>query len=162
VDMRYYRQGYEFPIGIELNWLDKQSGLEKMVQRFREIHYQNYGFNIDHEVEIVNLRAIAVGVVPKVELRGHRSAGRSPASALIEKRKIYVHGKWVAAPLYDRDKLATGNRIEGPAVITQKDSTTLILPGHFGSVDPFLNILIWPKGHRPKAERRGKRGGRRK
>ena len=50
--------------------------------------------------------------------------------------------------------LKAGHRIPGPAVITQADSSTLILPDHYGEVDPYLNILIWPNGGR--AKRRGK------
>lgn len=153
IDMRYYRQGYEFPIDVELDWLDDQRGLQKIIQNFRQVHYQNYAFNIEHVVEIVNLRAVALGIVPKVELRRHQPAGRHAASARTEKRKIYFRGKWIAAAVYDRARLRAGNRIEGPAVITQSDSTGLILPGHYGEVDAYLNILVWPEGHR------GGRGG---
>ncbi|HNU08438.1 MAG TPA: hypothetical protein PKO33_11785, partial [Pyrinomonadaceae bacterium] len=46
-------------------------------------------------------------------------------------------------PIYDREKLKPGNRIAGPAIITQKDSTTVILPDHHGKVDEYLNILIY-------------------
>ncbi len=160
VDMRYYRQGYEFPIDVELDWLDDQSGTEKMIQRFKAIHYQNYAFNIDHLVEVVNLRSIALGIVPKAELPRLKSAGLDCSGALLEKRKIYFRRKWVAAPIYERAKLAPGNRIGGPAIITQKDSTTLILPRHFGEVDAYLNILIWPEGHRGRMTRVGRNGGR--
>ena len=48
--------------------------------------------------------------------------------------------------IFDRAKLLAGNRIAGPAVITQKDSTTVIHPGHVGEVDAYLNILIRPEG----------------
>jgi len=145
MDMRYYRQGYEFPIDVDLNWLKSRIGVERIIQKFREIHHQNYAFNIDYEVEIVNLRAVAIGTVPKVELRKHKKAGLSPAKALSETRKIYFHGKLIAAAVYDRAKLQPGNVIEGPAIVTQPDSTTLILPYHTAKVDGFENILIWPK-----------------
>ena len=158
VDMRYYRQGYEFPIEVELDWLETAHGIEKMIHRFRDVHYQNYAFNIEHEVEVVNLRAVALGIVPKVELRKHKPAGKECSKALLEKRKIYFRGKWIAAPLYDRAKLAAGNRLAGPAVITQRDATTLILPRHFGEVDSYLNIRIWPEGHRGKARRPSRHG----
>jgi len=154
LDMRYYRQGYEFPIDVELNWFESEKGFSKVIANFREIHYQNYAFNIDHEVEIVNLRAIALGIVPKVKIRPQRAGGRSAAAALVEKRRIYYRGRWIPAHVYDRDRLAAGNRIEGPAVITQKDSTTLILPGHHGLVDAYLNILIWTNGDQRAGSRR--------
>ncbi len=150
IDMRYYRQGYEFPILVELDWLNTKAGVEKMLTKFREVHYQNYSFNIDHEVEIVNLRAVALGIVPKVELQKHKKMGKNAVKARTGTQKIYFRGKWIPAAVYDRVKLQAGNRIEGPAIVTQNDSTTLILPGHFGDVDVYENILIWPKKGAPK------------
>lgn len=150
IDMRYYRQGYEFAIDVELEWLNTKPGVEKMLEKFRVIHYQNYSFNIDHEVEIVNLRAVAIGVVPKVELKKHKKAGGSVAKARTGTQKICVRGKWVGAGVYERAKLQPENRIEGPAIVTQSDSTTLILPGHYGQVDAYQNILIWPKSGKKK------------
>ena len=48
------------------------------------------------------------------------------------------------AMVYDRVSLLAGNRIVGPALVTELDSTTLILPGHVGEVDSFGNIIINP------------------
>ena len=152
VDMRYYRQGYEFPIDVELEWFNGDRGVERVIKRFQEIHFQNYEFNIDHEVEIVNLRAVAVGIVPKVELRKHRAKGSGSAGAKLRKGKIYYRGRFIPATVYERTKLEAGNVLRGPAVVTQQDATTLILPGHYGKVDPYLNILIWPNSH-PKSKR---------
>jgi N-methylhydantoinase A len=162
IDMRYYRQGYEFPIDIGPDWLEGPKGIEMIVERFRVIHQQNYAFNIDHPVEFVNVRAVALGIVPKVEIKRHKVGGRSSSRALIGKRKIYSRGKWVGAGVYDRVKLDAGKHIEGPAVITQTDSTTLILPGHHGVVDAYRNILIWPDGHRKSSPRSGGNAGRRR
>jgi N-methylhydantoinase A len=50
----------------------------------------------------------------------------------------------IETTLYDRDKLRPGHVVNGPAVITQKDATTVILPEHCGKVDNYLNILIYP------------------
>ena len=155
IDMRYYRQGYEFSIDVEPGWLDSAAGVQRMIEKFRQIHYQNYSFNIDHEVEVVNLRAVAIGVVPKVEIRKHKKSGKTGAKARSGSRKIYFRGKWINAAMYDRAGLEAGCKIEGPAIVTQSDTTTLILPGHTGEVDQYLNILIWPKGKR--AASRGKR-----
>jgi len=148
IDVRYYRQGYEFPIGLELEWLNKDTGPEKIAQRFKEVHYQNYEFNLDHPIEVVNLRAVTIGVVPKVELRRRKTGKKDGKAGLVRKERIYHRGKFITAAVYDRANLRVGARIPGPAVITQNDSTTLILPGHYGSVDAYLNILIWPSSHR--------------
>ncbi|MBI2221968.1 MAG: hydantoinase/oxoprolinase family protein [Acidobacteria bacterium] len=148
IDLRYHRQGYEFPIDMQLEWLDRTDGFDRVVTRFKAVHEQNYGFNIDHHIEVVNLRAVAIGVVPKVEVTRQRVTGRRAGPDPVQRHKIHYRGKTVPAPIYDRYTLRAGDRIKGPAVITQNDSTTLILPGHHGDVDPYENILIWPDGVR--------------
>ena len=59
---------------------------------------------------------------------------------------IFVDNADQEAMVYDRTKLLAGNRIAGPALVTELDSTTLILPGHVGEVDRFGNIIINPVG----------------
>ncbi|MCI0337376.1 MAG: hydantoinase/oxoprolinase family protein [Acidobacteria bacterium] len=146
IDLRYYRQGYEFPIDIDLRSLDSDKGFERILADFKRIHEQNYGFNIDHLVEVVNLRAVGIGIVPKLELSKARGGGADASRAMVEEHKIYYQGEFINAPIYDRYKLRPGNVIQGPAVIVQNDSTTLILPKHHGKVDAYQNILIHPDG----------------
>jgi N-methylhydantoinase A len=165
-DMRYYRQGYEFAIDVEPEWLKHPSGMELVIEKFKEIHKRNYAFNIDYEIELVNLRAIAIGEVQKVELERHPATKSSSQSASTGKRKLHHRGQAVTATVYARAGLKSGHHIPAPAVITQSDSTTVILPGHYGEVDPYLNILIWPDGLRRtqwnKAPTAGSKSGARK
>jgi N-methylhydantoinase A len=58
-----------------------------------------------------------------------------------------MDGRSLTARVYQRSKLAAGNRIQGPAIVMEMDSTTVLLPGHLGLVDDFGNILIYPDGH---------------
>ncbi len=145
-DMRYYRQGYEFAIDVDPKALAKQSGMANVVEEFKRVHHRNYAFNIDYEVEIVNVRVIAIGEVKKVELQRHPLSKGNSQAAQTGKRKMFHRGKSLTATVYERSRLKAGHRVPGPAVITQTDSTTLILPEHYGEVDPHLNILIWPNG----------------
>jgi N-methylhydantoinase A len=48
------------------------------------------------------------------------------------------------ADIYDRVLLRAGNRIDGPAIVTEMDSTTLVLPGHRAEVDTYGNLIIRP------------------
>ena len=59
---------------------------------------------------------------------------------------MFFDGRFTDADFYDRDRLRPGNRVMGPAVIVQQDSTTVIHPAHVGEVDPCLNVLIRPSG----------------
>jgi N-methylhydantoinase A len=144
IDVRYHRQGYEFPIPVDPSGFDSSSGMEKLVADFREVHERNYGFNIDSLIEIVNIRAIAVGSVRKIELPKFDLDGTDSSHARIEQHKIHYQGRFRPAPIYGRDQLRPGNVVPGPAIITQTDTTTVILPDHYGEVDPYLNILIRP------------------
>jgi N-methylhydantoinase A len=154
VDMRYYRQGYEFPIEVKPHWFDDERGIREITELFKQVHYQNYSFNIEHEIELVNLRAVAIGTVPKVEAQRHRPVKSSRRSQYDGKTRICYRGRSLEASLYDRNELTCGKMIAGPAVITQSDSTTLILPDCYGAVDPYLNILIWPGNHRSRKQSR--------
>ena len=124
-DMRYHGQGYEIPVPMGQD-LDEQ---------FNALHEQLYGFRMpDTPSEIVNLRAVGTGVRPKPELPGGRVAR---AGSRRRARSTTV------------SQLQPGNRISGPAVITEFDSTTVVLAGYEAEVDRFFNILI-----RPEADQR--------
>jgi N-methylhydantoinase A len=144
IDLRYYRQGYEFPIRVSPDQFDSAAGLDKLVADFKEIHERNYGFNIDSLVEVVNLRALAIGEVRKVELQKFDLDGEDASRAVVEEHTIHFQGGSVPTLIYDRGKLHPGNVIKGPAIVMQTDSTTVILPDHYGKVDQYLNILIRP------------------
>jgi N-methylhydantoinase A len=142
VDVRYFRQGYEFSLEVNPAAL-ASGGMADITGRFGEIHQRLYGFKLNSAVEIVNLRAVGVGRVVKVGFPEHEAKGPDASGALVEQTRVYFHGSFLSAGVYDRALLSAGNRITGPAIVTQKDSTTVIHPGHVGEVDSHLNILIF-------------------
>jgi N-methylhydantoinase A len=144
VDVRYYRQGFEFPITVSPQQFGTEEGKQKFISDFKELHEKNYGFNIESAIEIVNLRCVGIGQVRKIELPKFEVGGENADGAIIEKHTAWFDGKQMDTNIYDREKLGAGNKIAGPAIITQKDSTTVILPAHHGKVDAYLNILIYP------------------
>ena len=74
------------------------------------------------------------------------AAGADPAAAAIAETAIWVDGGDSTATVYDRGRLAAGHKVDGPAIVSEMDSTTLVLPGHVGEVDGWGNIVIRPKG----------------
>jgi N-methylhydantoinase A len=141
VDLRYYRQGYEMPIAVKSE--EFQSDLiASLVKQFNETHDRAYGFQLDSVVEIVNLRAVGIGQVTKIELPEGEPGSADPSAAHAGETQIYRNGEWQPAQLYDRGKLAPGMAVEGPAIITELDSTTVVLPGHVATVDRYFNLLI--------------------
>ncbi len=144
VDMRYYRQGYEIPVEIDPALL-AGDGTAMLADRFNQIHEQFYRFKMeDSATEIVNLRAIGYGEVPKPRLPEAAGSEADASDAVIEEHEVYFQGRWLPTKIYDRSRLDPGNRIVGPAIVTEFDSTTVVLAGHTAEVDQFLNLLINP------------------
>jgi N-methylhydantoinase A len=144
-DMRYHRQGYEIPVAIEPSEV-RDGGLGGLEERFNQLHEQLYGFRMPGTPsEIVNLRAVGSGVVPKPELPTGAVGGADAAAAVTDEHEIVFHGERLATKVYDRAALTPGNRLDGPAVVTEFDSTTVVLPGYTAEVDESFNILINPK-----------------
>ncbi|MDP6566792.1 MAG: hydantoinase/oxoprolinase family protein [Alphaproteobacteria bacterium] len=144
-DVRYFRQGYEFSLDVKPEALSN-GGLADLQSRFGTAHEKLYGFRLEQPVELVNLRAVGSGRVEKVRLPKGEQAGAEASSAVIEQHRVFFDGNFVNANVYDRDLLRVGHRLSGPAIVTQRDSTTLIHPGHVGEVDDYLNIQLVPEG----------------
>ena len=142
-DMRYFRQGYDLPIATTLSDLQAH-GTAVLADKFHALHEQLYRFRLDAECEIVNLRAVALGQGASLKLPEADMDGASPKPAQVDEHKIYFDGKFLSTPIYDRAKLQPGNRMTGPAIVTEMDSTTVVLPDFTGEVDRYFNILIRP------------------
>ncbi|MBM3679714.1 MAG: hydantoinase/oxoprolinase family protein, partial [Actinobacteria bacterium] len=143
-DMRYHGQGYEIPVSLDAAEVDA-AGLAALDERFNALHEQLYGFRMHHtRSEIVNLRAIGFGSVPKVDLPKGKKKNGDAAAAVIEEHEIVFEGGRHATKIYDRGRLTPGMSFEGPAIVTEFDSTTVVLPGYVASVDEAFNILINP------------------
>ncbi|MCU0491788.1 MAG: hydantoinase/oxoprolinase family protein [Chloroflexaceae bacterium] len=141
VDMRYYRQGYEMPIAVSPAEFERDL-IPLLVKRFNDAHERAYSFQLDSVVEIVNLRAVGIGRVTKVELPEGESGSSDASVAHSGATQLYRNGEWQPAQLYDRAKLKPGMAVSGPAIVTELDSTTVVLPGHVATVDRFFNLLI--------------------
>ena len=143
-DMRYHRQGYEIPVTIDPS--EAAGGLEQLDERFNALHEQLYGFRMHGTPsEIVNLRSIGSGAVPKPELPTGTAGDADATAAATEEHEIVFKGERLATKIYDRAKLTPGHRFDGPAIVTEFDSTTVVLPGYVAEVDTSFNILINPK-----------------
>src|SRR3954447_17917604 len=143
-DMRYHGQGYEIPVALDASAI-RSEGLGDLEERFNALHEQLYGFRMHATAsEIVNLRAIGNGSVQKPELPTGGDGGADASGAIVEEHRILFEGENVATRIYDRSKLSPGARIAGPAVVTEFDSTTVVLPGFTAEVDIHFNLLINP------------------
>ena len=145
VDMRYV--GQEHPVTVDLSpAVFKRRDREAIKLHFDEVHQLRYGTCApDERAEIVSLRATVTGVMKKPPLEKIARGGKSPTVAAQRgKRKVYFAelGKAVLTPAFARDELRSGNRIDGPALIEEYASTTVVLPGDKLRVDEFGNLVI--------------------
>jgi len=140
LEMRYLGQGYELAIPM--------STLAHAIEAFHEKHERTYGYaSREDAVEIVAARLVAVGEVPKPELVCHGERSASEAKRVVEPpppsshRQVYFTKKgWIDTPVYRREGLAQGATIEGPAIIEQYDSATLVAPSWTARVDELGNL----------------------
>jgi N-methylhydantoinase A len=155
VDMRYLGQSYE--LTIPLDWehtVDPLVGSGDHIQRFHTEHERRFSYaSEDEPVELVTIRLRVVGTTVKPALP-HQPAGTlDPSRARIGHKQVHfsdVHEPNTVRPfpsaLYERERLAPGNMVIGPALVFQLDATTAIPPGWSATVDEWGNLV---------AERRG-------
>ncbi len=142
LDLRYHGQGLTLTVDLEASELEH--ALELGGPRFDALHEQLFTFALAVDKEVVNLRAVVQGPAPRVAARQGAPGGRDPRGAIYAEQRVTMDGVFHHAQVYDRSKLVAGNRICGPAIVTEMDSTTLILHAHTGEVDTFGNIFIRP------------------
>jgi N-methylhydantoinase A len=143
VDLRYHGQGLQLPVTFTAEEFDKE-GLDLLRRKFDDMHTQLFTFALDAEHEIVTLRAIVQGEETVIAAGTLEEGGEDPSNAVVATAQVYMDNRDQEAKIYDRSKLKSGNRIVGPAIVTEMDSTTLILSDHAGDVDKFGTIVIRP------------------
>jgi N-methylhydantoinase A len=143
-DMRYRGQGYEIPVALDPDEI-RSLGVADLEERFNGLHEQLYGFRMPGTPsEIVNLRAVGSGTVAKPELPVGEPAGTDASAAVVDEHSVWFDGAQHTTTIYDRSKLLPEMRFAGPAIVTEFDSTTVVLPGYSAEVDVNFNILITP------------------
>ena len=142
-EMRYIGQNYELQVDIPSGVIT-QEDLQKMKEDFFKAHEMNYGYyNPNAPVQFVNFRSEAIGQVQKPALAELAQTMDDPSAALIQHRKVYFEETGlVDCPVYDRAKFARCRRIDGPCIVEQMDSTTVIPPNTWFEVDVHGNLIV--------------------
>jgi N-methylhydantoinase A len=138
LDLRYRGQSFEIPIDLHGAF-----GAADVRERFQAAHERLYRARHDgRPVEAVALRVRASGAVPTPEARPARSAGPDPSRARDGKSDVRFEEGAFRTCFYSRNRLRAGNRIEGPAIVTETTGTTVVPPGHRARVDGYGNLRI--------------------
>ena len=144
VDMRYAGQNYELAVAVPDGPVTGDT-LGMLAAGFTSAHQRMYGFAAEGEaIQLVTFRIEAAGLVSKAEFQPRADAGPDASAARSGERDMWLPeaGGFVSCPVYERDLLRAGNRISGPAIIEQMDTTTIVLPAMVAYVEPYLNLVL--------------------
>ncbi len=143
-DMRYMGQNYELSVAVPAGPITPET-FKALEEGFEAAHRQRFGFVAEGEqIQLVTLRLEAAGVVNKAQFKPQPVEGHDASAAQIDTRDVYMAeaGDFVSCAVYARDRLRPGNVIQGPAIVEQMDTTTVILPDMSGTVDTYLNLIL--------------------
>ena len=145
-DCRYLGQGYELRVDAPSGQVD-HGWVEKVRADFHDIHEREYSRRFEEaDIEIPNVRVRGIGLMPQLEMPEVEHGPESPEDALRHEGEAWFRAggrlEGVQTRYYDRAALQAGNRIEGPAIVNQYDSTTAIPPGIGAHVDRYGNIVV--------------------
>jgi N-methylhydantoinase A len=142
IDLRYLHQGYHLTVDGPDGEIT-QTHKQPIKAAFDDLHRRTYGASAPEEdAELVTLRVVSE--VPVPHLRLPRIAAGRVADARIGERPLYdlTSAEFANAYVYDRARLGADDRIAGPAIVEQYDSTTVVLADQVLTVDDFGNLLI--------------------
>ncbi|OEU84969.1 MAG: 5-oxoprolinase [Desulfobacterales bacterium S5133MH4] len=134
LDMRYEGQSYEIMVPFDAEY----------IENFHSLHEKTYGYrNQDKIVEIVNIRLRARGIPEKPQFKKAKEIDeRPPEEAFLGEREVIFDQKATRTRIIDRHRLLSGNKIDGPAIVVEYSSTTVIPPFANALVDGYGNIIM--------------------
>ena len=144
-DIRYVGQSMEVRVAAPAGRVDDEF-VARFLASFHAAHRKAFGYDYDgkQKVELVNFCVSGFGAIERPALpKLERQTGATPARR--GARPVFFDGKWADTPIYDRAVLPAGHRLDGPAVIEEFGSTTVVWPGQWLEVDPHGIMLVREK-----------------
>jgi N-methylhydantoinase A len=144
-EVRYAGQGHELTVEIPAGRLGPDT-LEAIERAHAETYAGRYGYAEapGMPLEATNWKLEITCVVPAIEVGLPTITTVEAADARKSVRPIYVPegGGFVDCPVYDRYRLGSGASLAGPAVIEERETTVILLPGDRATVDGHGNLLV--------------------
>lgn len=136
LEMRYIGQEHALEVDVH-----PRDYVENVKERFNQLHYMRYGHKMPYDVEVINVRVTATGVLRKPSLRFYP---KDLKEKKIGTRKAYclVLDKLIDFTVVDRNSLNDGDVVNGPAVIDEGVSVTIIHTGQALTVDKYGSLII--------------------
>jgi N-methylhydantoinase A len=142
-DLRY--AGQAFQITVEFTEAELRTrGVAVLTDQFDAEHEQLFTFKLGDGHEILMIRAVVgASVTLKADITIPQGTG-DVSGAVIHQSRFFYEGQWHEAAIFDRSGLGALDVIMGPAIVSEMDSTTVVLPGYSATVDSVGNLLIQP------------------
>lgn len=142
-DLRY--AGQAFQITVEFTETDlRAGGVAVLTDQFDAEHEQLFTFKLGDGHEILMIRAVVgAAVTLKADISIPKGSG-NVGGAVIHQSRFFYEGNWHDACIYDRGRLGADDVVVGPAIVSEMDSTTVVLPGYSATSDAVGNLLIQP------------------
>lgn len=141
LDLRYKGQEHSVKLGlVSLGNLK----MDEIENNFHQLHKKRYAFSLtDTNIEIVNYHLVAEVIVNKPVIGKVESKGNTVEDALITTEKVDFDVSGIHdSNFFDRDKLDPGMTIEGPAIIVEQSTSTVVPPKYQFRIDEYANIII--------------------
>jgi len=141
LDLRY--DGQEHSVKLKLADLDHLM-MDEIESNFHQLHNKRYAFSLsDTKIEIVNYHLVAEVIVNKPVIGKVESKGNTVADALIATEKVDFDESGIhESRFFDREKLDPGMMIDGPAIIVEQSTSTVVPPKYQFRIDVYANIII--------------------
>jgi N-methylhydantoinase A len=161
LDLRYVNQYHEVEVEIPAAAVES-CDFDAIARLFHPVHNRLFGYSLEDEgapVELINMRLVHVGVTDKPRFSPMEPAGPDPAPAFKGLRRAWLPGQrdFAEIPVYDGFALACGNRIAGPAIIEQVNTTTFVTPEFRVLVDRYGSYTIYLPEREDEVARRAGR-----
>lgn len=145
LDMCYVGQGHTVPVPFDASVPDGKL-VASMYKSFHQVYREVYGYAMDLEAEVINLRVKATGEISKPKLRELQKGGPDASQAHKGHRAVFdiISGQSMAHAIYERSKLLANNCIDGPAIVEEATTITPVRAGQRCVVDARGNLIITP------------------
>jgi N-methylhydantoinase A len=140
-DLRYAGQAFQITVEFTAAELEQQ-GVARLTTEFDDEHEQLFTFKLGDGHEILMIRAVVKAKAKAIAELSMGQAGTTLEQCKIADTSFYYEGAAHEAVIIDRAKLHEGLVVAGPAIISEMDSTTVVLPGYQARVDAVGNLLI--------------------
>lgn len=158
LDLRYVKQYHEVEVDVTAEEVETFD-VESMAKKFHPAHDALYGYSLEEErtpIELINMRLVCIGRTEKPEFQKQQFAGDDPSTAYKRDRRVYLplQKEFKEVPVFDGLKLQYGNRIEGPAVVEQVNTTTFVTPEFNVLTDQYGSFTMYLKDREDEVKRR--------